>query len=288
MRKIPIALIYVFLYSLFWAINIIISRFVLKAGFNPLILTLEQNFFAALFLSFFLFFQFKTLTKTSKTSLLGAMFIGCFGSGFAVLLSQYGLSLSTSINYSFLIMTSTVFTVIIAKFLLKEAISGLKLIFLSLMMLGAFLLSTKGQMIIPNKGDIYILIAAVFFGVTANISRLIIKKDIQPNLVSFFRVFSAWITISLIYFISGHTFKSLTITFPVILIGFFQAVLLFFLNQAFKVASASYVTMISMITPVLVALMAYPLLGEKLIFIQIIGALAIIVGGVLTQIKKAA
>ena len=44
--------------------------------------------------------------------------------------------------------------------------------------------------------------------------------------------------------------------------------------------------MISMITPVLVALMAYPLLGEKLIFIQIIGALAIIVGGVLTQIKK--
>jgi len=75
---------------------------------------------------------------------------------------------------------------------------------------------------------------------------------------------------------------------PIVLVGLTQGFLLIFLNQSFRVASTSYTTMLSMMTPVFVALMAYPLLGEKLILIQWLGAIMIILGGVLTQIKQAA
>lgn len=286
--KISKPLLYVSLYSISWAISIIIARFVLKTGFSPLFLTLEQNFFASIFLLPIFLIQQKTLSHTSKKSLFGAVLAGILGSGLAVLLSQYGLRLSTSINYSFLIMTSTVFAVIIARFLLKEFITPLKFIFLTMMMIGAFLLSTKGQSLILHSGDIYILIAASIFGLTANISRMIIKKDIQPNIVSFIRVLTAWIFIGSFLFLTGNSLAALRLTLPIVLVGLTQGFLLIFLNQSFLVASTSYTTMLSMMTPVFVALMAYPLLGEKLILIQWLGAIMIILGGVLTQIKQAA
>jgi drug/metabolite transporter (DMT)-like permease len=47
-----------------------------------------------------------------------------------------------------------------------------------------------------------------------------------------------------------------------------------------KISSASYMTMMSMVTPVFVSLLAMVFLGERLVWIQVIGAGMIILSGV--------
>jgi len=61
-----------------------------------------------------------------------------------------------------------------------------------------------------------------------------------------------------------------------------------YLNNTLKISSASYMTMMSMITPVIVSLLAIIFLGETLIWIQILGAGLIILSGVVTHFSSIA
>jgi uncharacterized membrane protein len=53
----------------------------------------------------------------------------------------------------------------------------------------------------------------------------------------------------------------------------------FYLNRTLKVATASYMTLMSMVTPVLVGILALLFLGETLVWVQVIGAALIILSG---------
>jgi drug/metabolite transporter (DMT)-like permease len=63
--------------------------------------------------------------------------------------------------------------------------------------------------------------------------------------------------------------------------GFFLAMAWLYLNRTLKVATASYMTLMSMITPVIVSLLAVLFLGETLVWVQVIGAGMILLAGVL-------
>ena len=68
--------------------------------------------------------------------------------------------------------------------------------------------------------------------------------------------------------------------------GTTSSLLTIFLNRTLKVASASYMTMMSMMTPVMVTIVAVLLLGESFMAIQAVGALLIILSGVATHYLK--
>jgi drug/metabolite transporter (DMT)-like permease len=53
----------------------------------------------------------------------------------------------------------------------------------------------------------------------------------------------------------------------------------FYLNRTLKVATASYMTLMSMVTPVLVGILALSFLGETLVWVQGVGAVLIILSG---------
>jgi uncharacterized membrane protein len=55
-----------------------------------------------------------------------------------------------------------------------------------------------------------------------------------------------------------------------------------FVYRTLKVSTASYLTMMSMLTPVIVSLLAIVFLGESLVWIQVIGAGLIILSGIVT------
>ena len=61
-----------------------------------------------------------------------------------------------------------------------------------------------------------------------------------------------------------------------------------YLNRTLKVATASYMTMMSMVTPVLVSLLAIIFLGETLAWVQVAGAGIIISSGVFTYFSGVA
>jgi uncharacterized membrane protein len=54
-----------------------------------------------------------------------------------------------------------------------------------------------------------------------------------------------------------------------------------FLYRTLKVATASYMTLMSMLTPVIVTLLAIVFLDESLIWVQVIGAALILLSGIM-------
>ena len=65
--------------------------------------------------------------------------------------------------------------------------------------------------------------------------------------------------------------------------GIFTALLWIFLNRTLKVASASYMTMMSMMTSVFVAILALGLLKETMTTAQVVGGILTISAGVVTH-----
>jgi drug/metabolite transporter (DMT)-like permease len=61
-----------------------------------------------------------------------------------------------------------------------------------------------------------------------------------------------------------------------------------FLYRTLKISTASYLTMMSMITPVIVSVLAVIFLDESLIWIQLIGAALIILSGILVYFSDIA
>lgn len=65
--------------------------------------------------------------------------------------------------------------------------------------------------------------------------------------------------------------------------GIFTALLWIYLNRTLKVASASYMTMMSMMTSIFVAILALVFLKETMTVSQVIGAVLTISAGVVTH-----
>lgn len=282
-------LIYVTLFSLFWAFSILTTKFVIKNGVNPIVLAPQTLFFTTSIIAIYLLItKTYSLKNVSKNSIYGSIISGIIGGGLANFAQTYGLKFTTSINAGFLVKTATAFTVLFAFLVLKEPISKLKIIFVTMLIFGAYLLSTGGKSIIPHTGDVYILLAAVGFAAASVINKFVIKKDIHPNLVSLFRAFMGFVvTLSIAIILDFSIFK-FQMPGYILLISLFQSGIYIYLNKTLLVASASYMTMMSMITPVTVALFAIPLYGETLNLIQLVGAGLIVIAGIMTQIKGVA
>ncbi len=282
-------LLLVSIFSLSWALNIVLGRYLLKLGIPALPLTYETLFLSSIIIfSYLLVSQPKTLRTGSKRSHMGAAISGIIGGGLANIFGNFGLLLSTATNYGFLVKTSGGFNVLLSYFFLNEPIGPLKGLLLFLMLLGSYLLSTNGQLLTPHFGDIFILLAALGYAAASVINRNVIKKDMNPDTVSLYRaVFGFIVSIIAAMFLGGISWQ-MQFFWLILLSAFLQAVIFIFLNKTLQVASSSYVGMLSMSVPVLVAVIAIPAFGETQTIIQWIGGLLIITGGYLTEVKKVA
>lgn len=281
--------VYVTLFSLFWALNILLNRYVLVRGVHPLVLSTETLFLTSItLLVYFALGQGKAVFKGSRNSKIGAAISGIVGGGLAGIVASYGLRLSTSINFGFLIKGATAFTVLFAFLFLKEPLSKAKLFFVGVLLFGAYLLSTGGQSITPHAGDILIIVAAACYSAAAVINRKVITKDVHPDMVSFFRAAMGFLVVAPVAFFTVGSLFSTALFLPIFLVSLSQTLLFIYLNKTLSVASASYMTMMSMLVPVIVAVFAVPFFKESLNLVQIIGAVLIVAGGIATEKMKVA
>ncbi len=280
------------IFSLTWAINIIINRYLLNQHITPLSLNfITMGISSSIFLIYIHSFRKISLLPTTKKH-WGALLSGVIGGGLANIFGVYGIQLSTATNYGFLVKLATVFNVVFAYFLLKEPITKMKAALILIMMSGAYLLSTNGQRLDPHIGDILIITTGALYALSAVLNRKLIKKALHPDIVSLYRSTAGFllVTLAILFFeplqllpqVGTNTWIWLIVS------GIFGALTVFYLNQTLKIASASYMTMMSMSVPVMVALIAMPLFGDKLSPIQWLGGSLIVAGGILTEIKKVA
>jgi len=215
--------------------------------------------------------------------------------GLGTCLSIIGIALTDAINAGFLVKLATVTTILFAWLLLKENLSGLKVAVVFVMLFGAYLLTTKGQTLLPRTGDLFVLGACFCWSLGNVLVRKILRTQavnadvvtIQKPLASL-PVFSVLIGISLFYpEILGNLNNVLKccmfspIYIPYALgSGFFLGMAWIYLYRTLHIATASYMTLMSMATPIIVSVLAMVFLDERLVWIQAVGGGLIILSGV--------
>lgn len=283
MNKKLLGLIYVTLFSLAWAIQTIISKIAMNQGIDPISFSYQTLFASAIILLIYISItQFNDFKKITKVSIPKLASIGILGNGFATLLTFYGLKYSTSINYGFIVKSTLIFSILLAYFFLKENINSKKIWLMIVLLIGAYLISTGGQTIYPKIGDLLIL-GAAFFLSAANIIARPVLKEYSPEIVSLFRTMSGGLVILLFSpFIISQFFVVENFTL-FLLRSIFVFLTLLFLNKTIQATSISYMTMMSMMYSVFVAILGYLILNETMNFAQAIGGLLIIISVIFIQ-----
>jgi drug/metabolite transporter (DMT)-like permease len=223
--------------------------------------------------------------------------------GLGTFLSIIGISLTDAINAGFLVKLATVTTIFFAWLLLEENLSGLKLIVMFVMLSGAYLLTTKGQSLLPRIGDLLILGACVCWSLGNVLVRKTLKTQaVRADVVTLQKplaslpVFLILVGISVSSPVLPGDLKELMkcCTFSISSLpyaagsGFCLAMAWIYLYRTLDVATASYMTLMSMATPLIVSLLALVFLDEKLVWVQVIGGGLIILSGAVTYLSDIA
>jgi drug/metabolite transporter (DMT)-like permease len=297
----------VLMFSIFWALQIIFAKFVFNAGADVLPFQLLSTFIAFLILLVFIYPKVKSqlfhLYKDQNSLFWKLFAANGIQAGFGTCFALVGIALTNAINAGFLVKLTTVSTILFAWILLKERLSVLKVVIVFMMLLGAYLLTTKAQVLIPTTGDLFILGACVCWSLGTVLVRMVLKdRPIEADVVTMqkplasFPVILSFVGVSLIFSSSSSVFNHVfdCCQLPsaeliyILLSGFCVAMAWIFLYRTLKISTASYLTMMSMLTPVIVSLLALVFLGETLIWIQVVGAAMIILSGILVYFSDIA
>ncbi|MFH0863511.1 MAG: DMT family transporter [Candidatus Gottesmanbacteria bacterium] len=281
--KLSKGFIYTFLSAFAWAISIIIVRMLLNAGINAYQVSFWTVIFAIPFWLLVLLNKSKELKNLSRNTVCILLCLGIIYAAINIV-EIFALKYSQAMNFSFINRTVILFTIVLAWIFLGEKLTLKKNILALLIIIGSYLLITKAQSLSLTLGDSFTLLEAFLIGISNILAKVSVTRT-SPLLTG-----SAVFLISVIptgvvaHINNGITFPESS--FLLMIIAFSYIVLNIFRYKALKLASASYVTMVFSFTPVLVALMAIPLLGESLIPIQILGGFLIILAGILVEKLK--
>lgn len=268
--------------ALLWAVNIIITKFIIKAGENPINIVfwlgvLCLPYWSGLFVS-----RREEIKKATKKDFLILFSIGIISTVLISVVEIFALKYSQAVNYSFLIRTVMIFTIGLAAVFLGEKITWKKIILALLILSGAYLVATGGRIISLTTGDILTLFEALLIAVGNTILGKIAARTMSSSLSASGSFLFGIIPVIILTFVTGsfaipHTFFLLIIL----------SVLCILSNrirfQAYQHCSASFLAMTYSLTPVFVTILAFFLLGENLTTVQLIGGLLIVAGGIYAE-----
>lgn len=236
------------------------------------------------------------LWHADHKALLIILLAGLVHYGLGGMFSTAGVAFTSATSAAFLSKLSFVFTVGMAALFLSEHLTKQKLGASALMLMGAYLLATQGQAIESGIGNLMVISACFCWSSGTILTKLALRRiKISGELISAVRPFvgtPVLVAYSLLipHFSAatrtafGESIWQLEILPYAMINGFLIVLTWIFLNRTLTVASASYMTMMSMLTPVIVTVLAFTFLGEKLALIQLVGAVLIIAGAVITHL----
>ena len=287
------------MFSTFWALQIFFSKLGLNTGAKVLPFQVVISVAATITVAGLL------LNKTGvalwrlfkqRPHLFWELFLAnAIQAGVGAILVIIGIAWTNAINAGFLVKMATVTTILFAWLILKESISGLKIAIVFLMLFGAYLLTTKGQSLLPKVGDLFILAACFCWSMGSVLVRKTLRTHaVDADVVTMQKplaslpVFLILVGFSLVFpkllgslqpVLICCTFSPVFLPFA-ILSGICLGLTWIFLFRTLNVATASYMTLMSMVTPIIVSLLAVAFLNERLILIQMIGGGLIVLSGV--------
>ncbi len=256
-----------------------LSKYVYNAGVDPLNFSSQILFTASMILLLFTFTRGQNkILRIPLKHILYLIAIGIIGGGLAHSLFSSGLKFTTAINCSFIMQGSIIFIPILSYFLLKEHLKFYKIILIITLAIGVYLVTTSGRLIVPQSGDLLILLSSLSFSIGMVLSKITLK-EIPVITFSIYRALFGSIAIFLYLFFADLINPDISWLW-VLSGGSLIAIGTMITNTLIKNTTASYVSMMSMSIPVVTIVFAYIFLGEDMTAIQIIGGCIVVLSGV--------
>lgn len=289
----------VFLFSLFWALWIFVTKLGFNAGAQTVPFIVQSTIVAIIVLAAYVLpRKLDEIMNLPRTILIGILIASAVHYGLGGFFSYAGIALTSAVNAGFLMQFATVTTAILAWVVLKERITTIRVFMVVLIMVGTFFLITKGRFSAPHAGEILLLLACLSWSTGNILIRKFLKgSDVSADTVTFFRplaglpIFLVFILLAPVYpsamqSMFGADILDVRAGWHVLLSGLCLVLLWLFLNRTLKIATASYMTMMSSLTPVFVALLSILFLDEGLALVQVFGAVLIVLSSFVTHFSN--
>ena len=280
-------LLYTLTSSLSIALGIFFVKMAYKAGAQVVPFVIQALFCGSCFLGIYLLFFQRENFRQLDSGVLKSLFLIGFFVGINYFTASYAMSLISTINYSLLSKSTLIFTVLLAYFFLGEKLSKRKIFLIILLIIGAYLVSTKGESIYFQVADLLVFITVLLKSIANIIQKKTLNKKVSPEIVGFARIFIGTLVLTIIYFLfdSKKEFKIL-VPHLVLLVGVINAFIVVSMNRVIQIAGAGYLEMILMSVPVFNIVLGILFLGESINSFQILGSILIIGSGVFLVFKK--
>lgn len=216
--------------------------------------------------------------------------------GIGYVLQFIGLQTSTTTDSAFITSTAAIWTPLFARFVIKEEISLKTMIALVIALAGLVLLTKPYEIDRIVVGDVLTLISAVSFGLyIAWIDRALPRTAAYYGnnrdagiVISSNQLLVASITIGLSMLLVESPRLKLTnnVVFSVLYNGLLATALTTYLQNRYQhTVSATVAALIFMLEPVVAAIVGFLFVGEQLSKAELFGALLIIVGVIVAQVR---
>lgn len=277
-------LVYSSTVAILLAFTTFIQKIALNIGVPPLTLSVQLILIATIILNINLLLQrkyIKQIKNMKRQEWKNAFFAGFFLIS-TYLASIYGLRFTTSINFSFIIKSSLIFIPLLAFFFLQEKITKEKIFLIFTFIIGIYLITTRGQFILPRFGDLLIILAAFLFSSFTIINKKLAKM-LEPEIISWgVTSCTAIFALILIFILRINVFSSIGLLY-VLLSGLADALIFLFINKTIRITNMTYYVMMTMFAPVINLILGILFLNETINSIQLIGGVILIISGIMVQ-----
>lgn len=274
------AIFYLTLASFSYGLFVVLVKYLLNLGLESLPLVASTGVFFFIFSILYCLFNSSQLKQISKRNWFKIFILGLFATFAGRILMFVGQSFTTAINAGFLLKLTGLTTIPFAYFLLREKIERKDYIAFLIMLIGTFLLVTKGSFNIPNIGDLLLVLLVIILGFTNTLAKQVMK-EVNPNIISSLRLFFGNLLLFgfVTPFLGKATFSPLTTNFVLVsisaILGF---IYLFTFYKGIELTGASMATIFFLLSAVFTTIFAYILLGESIGIVRGLGAVLILIG----------
>lgn len=275
-------LVYINILSFSWALKIFFNKIALSKGVNPIAFITQAVFVSVLILTVYTFIKNKNEIKCLSIDTYKGLFIAGFFLGVGYVIGLYGLKYSTSINYSFTIKSSIIFTPILAILILKEKRDKNRIFLVIAFIIGIYLIASGGKFIFPKIGDLLTLVAAFCFSCEVIVQKILTKKA-KSTIIACGRTFFSLPVFIILAILMKVNITKLVFPGLVLIVGFLIAILAISINKSINLSTATYVSMMSMVVPILNILLGNLFLNESINLFQVLGGSLVIFSGIQVQ-----
>ncbi|MDY6934922.1 MAG: DMT family transporter [Spirochaetota bacterium] len=255
-----------------------LSKYVYNKGIDPLNFTYQFMIVASLVIIIYTSIKDRRLFIIKGSHLLYLLIIAIIGGGFAHAFLATGLKLSSAINCTFIMQISVFFIPVLSYFILKEHLKPFKIFMIVFLLIGVYMVTTGGDLIIPESGDFLIIGSSLSFSIGIVLSKIALK-EIPVITFALYRSILGSLSIFIFLLISGMV--NLNISWEwVIIAGMLGSISILTMSKVLESSSASYLSMMSMSIPVVTAIIAHTFLDEKMTILQIVGGVIVVLSGI--------